>query len=148
MSMGIPWKTGNSNVVSSSGVRTRSVNCFPIRSRLAKFSIWRFENSAFGMVTMVRSSVRTRVERALPDAWQYTTPDRALAARAEAAVLVTYNGRTFDVPVMETRWAFHRLRSPWDELPHLDMLHIARRLWSKKHARELDASPWATTATW
>ena len=44
-------------------------------------------------------------------------------ARAEAAVLVTYNGRTFDVPVMETRWAFHRLRSPWDELPHLDMLH-------------------------
>ena len=54
-------------------------------------------------------------------------------ARAEAAVLVTYNGRTFDVPVMETRWAFHRLRSPWDELPHLDMLHVARRLWSKKH---------------
>ena len=53
-------------------------------------------------------------------------------ARAEAAVLVTYNGRTFDVPVMETRWAFHRLRSPWDELPHLDMLHVARRLWSKK----------------
>jgi uncharacterized protein len=52
-------------------------------------------------------------------------------ARAEAAVLVTYNGRTFDVPVMETRWAFHRLRSPWDELPHLDMLHVARRLWSK-----------------
>ena len=57
-------------------------------------------------------------------------------ARAEAAVLVTYNGRTFDVPVMETRWAFHRLRSPWDELPHLDMLHVARRLWSKKHARD------------
>ena len=26
-----------------------------------------------------------RVERALPDAWQYTTPERALAARAEAA---------------------------------------------------------------
>ncbi len=55
-------------------------------------------------------------------------------ARAEAAVLVTYNGRTFDVPVMETRWAFHRLRSPWDDLPHLDMLHVARRLWSKKVA--------------
>jgi uncharacterized protein YprB with RNaseH-like and TPR domain len=67
-------------------------------------------------------------------------------ARAEAAVLVTYNGRTFDVPVMETRWAFHRLRSPWDELPHLDMLHIARRLWSKKHARDPESSPWAATA--
>jgi uncharacterized protein YprB with RNaseH-like and TPR domain len=63
-------------------------------------------------------------------------------ARAEAAILVTYNGRTFDVPVMETRWAFHRLRSPWDELPHLDMLHVARRLWSKKHGRDADRSPW------
>ena len=55
-------------------------------------------------------------------------------ARAEAAILVTYNGRTFDVPVMETRWAFHRLDSPWEALPHLDMLHVARRLWSKKPA--------------
>jgi uncharacterized protein YprB with RNaseH-like and TPR domain len=63
-------------------------------------------------------------------------------ARTEAAVLVTYNGRTFDVPVMETRWAFHRLRSPWDELPHLDMLHVARRLWSKKHGRDPERSPW------
>jgi len=63
-------------------------------------------------------------------------------ARAEAAVLVTYNGRTFDVPVMETRWAFHRLRSPWDDLPHLDMLHVARRLWSKKYARDPERSPW------
>ena len=34
-----------------------------MQSRRAKFSIWRFENSEFGMVTMVRSSVRTRVER-------------------------------------------------------------------------------------
>ncbi len=63
-------------------------------------------------------------------------------ARAEAAVLVTYNGRTFDVPVMETRWAFHRLRSPWDDLPHLDMLHVARRLWSKKHGRDPERAAW------
>lgn len=83
---------------------------------------------------------------------QYVLPsfaaERALIAavsewaRSEAAVLVTYNGRTFDVPVMETRWAFHRLRSPWDELPHLDMLHVARRLWSRKHGREPQRSPW------
>jgi uncharacterized protein YprB with RNaseH-like and TPR domain len=57
-------------------------------------------------------------------------------AEEREAVLVTYNGRTFDVPVMETRWAFHRLRSPWDELPHLDMLPMARRLWSKKTLRD------------
>jgi uncharacterized protein len=48
-----------------------------------------------------------------------------------AALLVTYNGRTFDVPVMETRWAFHRRSDPLLELPHLDMLPIARRLWGQ-----------------
>jgi len=67
-------------------------------------------------------------------------------ARAEAAVLVTYNGRTFDVPVMETRWAFHRLRSPWDDLPHLDMLHVARRLWSKKVASDTTPAQQAARA--
>jgi uncharacterized protein YprB with RNaseH-like and TPR domain len=67
-------------------------------------------------------------------------------ARAEAAVLVTYNGRTFDVPVMETRWAFHRLRSPWDDLPHLDMLHVARRLWSKKVASDTTPAQLAARA--
>ena len=46
-----------------------------------------------------------------------------------ADLIVTYNGKTFDVPVMETRWLFHRLQMPLDEVPHFDMLHPARRLW-------------------
>jgi len=48
---------------------------------------------------------------------------------SRAACLVTYNGKTFDVPVMETRWMFHRVPPPWTELVHLDMLHVSRRLW-------------------
>ena len=44
-------------------------------------------------------------------------------------MLVTYNGKTFDVPVMETRWLFHRLQLPLATVPHFDMLHPARRLW-------------------
>jgi len=48
---------------------------------------------------------------------------------ADQGCLVTYNGRTFDLPVMETRWLFHRLTPPWSELAHLDMLHLSRRLW-------------------
>lgn len=43
--------------------------------------------------------------------------------------LVTYNGRSFDVPLIETRFLFHRMPFPLGELPHLDMLHAARRLW-------------------
>ncbi len=47
-------------------------------------------------------------------------------------LIVTYNGKTFDVPVMETRWMFHRLRMPLGDVPHFDMLHPARRLWRSR----------------
>ncbi len=49
-----------------------------------------------------------------------------------ADLIVTYNGKTFDVPVMETRWMFHRLRMPLSEVAHFDMLHPARRLWRSR----------------
>ena len=63
--------------------------------------------------------------------------ERALLAAAaelfdEADLIVTYNGKTFDVPVMETRWAFHRMAAPLEEVPHFDMLHPARRLWRSR----------------
>jgi uncharacterized protein YprB with RNaseH-like and TPR domain len=45
------------------------------------------------------------------------------------AVLVTYNGRTFDVPVMEMRGEMQRVPQVVCDLPHLDLLHAARRLW-------------------
>jgi uncharacterized protein len=47
----------------------------------------------------------------------------------DAGCLVTYNGKTFDLPVMETRWLFHRQPLAWSDLTHLDMLHVSRRLW-------------------
>jgi uncharacterized protein YprB with RNaseH-like and TPR domain len=53
---------------------------------------------------------------------------------ADASLLVTYNGRTFDVPFMETRWAFHRTPCPTDSVAHLDMLPAARRLWRRRDA--------------
>ncbi len=49
-------------------------------------------------------------------------------------LIVTYNGKTFDVPVMETRWLFHRLQMPLDSVPHFDVLHPARRLWRARSA--------------
>jgi hypothetical protein len=47
----------------------------------------------------------------------------------DTSLLVTYNGKTFDVPVMETRWLFHRMPLPLESVRHFDMLHPARRLW-------------------
>jgi len=43
--------------------------------------------------------------------------------------LVTYNGKTFDVPLLESRFILSRLRFPIGELPHFDLLHPARNLW-------------------
>jgi uncharacterized protein len=61
-------------------------------------------------------------------------------------LLVTYNGKTFDVPVMETRWAFHRMEMPLAGLPHFDMLHPARRLW-RRRLRTSGASAFARAST-
>jgi len=48
---------------------------------------------------------------------------------AAHGALVTYNGKTFDVPLIETRFLFHRVPFPLADVPHLDMLHPARCLW-------------------
>ncbi len=44
--------------------------------------------------------------------------------------LVTYNGKSFDVPLLENRLALHRMPGRLPDLPHVDLLHPARRLWS------------------
>ncbi len=44
-------------------------------------------------------------------------------------VLVTYNGAAFDQPLLESRYRLNRAESPFARLPHLDLLHGARRLW-------------------
>ncbi|MCA9852210.1 MAG: ribonuclease H-like domain-containing protein, partial [Dehalococcoidia bacterium] len=52
-----------------------------------------------------------------------------LAERMErASALVSYNGKSFDVPVLETRYILSRMKPRWKELPHLDLLHPNRRL--------------------
>ncbi|MGH9453610.1 MAG: ribonuclease H-like domain-containing protein [Terriglobia bacterium] len=54
----------------------------------------------------------------------------ALAGMLEAYDgLVTFNGKTFDIPLLETRYALARMKSPFTRLVHLDLLHPARRLW-------------------
>jgi uncharacterized protein YprB with RNaseH-like and TPR domain len=45
-------------------------------------------------------------------------------------VLITYNGRTFDQPLLETRFRMVRQRPPFSTLEHLDLLFGARRLWN------------------
>ena len=58
----------------------------------------------------------------------------------DASLVVTYNGRTFDVPLMDMRWAFHRTSTPTADMPHLDMLPPARRLWGSTPERSCSLS--------
>ncbi|MFO0670431.1 MAG: ribonuclease H-like domain-containing protein [Polyangiaceae bacterium] len=51
-----------------------------------------------------------------------------VAARVRAAsMLVTFNGKSFDMPLLRTRFVLARMEAP-PEPPHLDLLHVARRI--------------------
>ena len=43
-------------------------------------------------------------------------------------VLVTYNGKSYDQPLLETRYTMCRKRHPFSKMEHLDLLYGARRL--------------------
>lgn len=45
----------------------------------------------------------------------------------QASMLVTFNGKSFDMPVLRTRFVMGRATFPV-EPPHLDLVHVARRL--------------------
>jgi uncharacterized protein len=63
----------------------------------------------------------------------YPEEKAMLSALAEALrpyrALVTFNGKVFDVPLLETRFALARMKAPFRRLLHLDLLHPARGLW-------------------
>jgi uncharacterized protein YprB with RNaseH-like and TPR domain len=48
---------------------------------------------------------------------------------AQFDVLITYNGKAYDQPLLETRFRMSRARHPFDRMEHLDLLFGARRLW-------------------
>ncbi len=55
--------------------------------------------------------------------------DAVGAITAGIDAVVTYNGKTFDLPLIDTRFIIHRATTPFAGMPHIDMLHPARRLW-------------------
>lgn len=55
--------------------------------------------------------------------------DHATAGRR---VVVTYNGASFDLPLLRTRALLQRTTSPLDGLAHWDLLVPARRVWSRR----------------
>lgn len=55
--------------------------------------------------------------------------DAVMSAIPMPATIVTYNGQTFDLPLLRTRHILNRLEPSWDLCPHIDLLRTARRFY-------------------
>ena len=53
----------------------------------------------------------------------------------DAGLLVTFNGKSFDLPLLRTRFVMARAAAP-AEPPHLDLLHVARRVHKQRAPKE------------
>lgn len=51
---------------------------------------------------------------------------------APCQAIVSFNGKSFDVPLLYTRFVAQGWQPPFGELCHLDLLHLARRLWRER----------------
>ena len=79
-----------------------------------------------------------RIEGRQFTVYQYMLPDygaeplllqKVAALARDAACLVTFNGRSFDVPLLKSRYVMCRMADPLEGLEHLDLIHPARRAW-------------------
>jgi uncharacterized protein YprB with RNaseH-like and TPR domain len=48
---------------------------------------------------------------------------------SSSKIIVSYNGKSFDLPRIKTRYRYHGWPDPFEDIYHLDLLHFARRLW-------------------
>jgi uncharacterized protein len=53
---------------------------------------------------------------------------------ASASMVVTFNGKSFDLPLLRTRFVMTRMEPPQTP-PHLDLLHVARRVHRARMSR-------------
>ncbi len=49
---------------------------------------------------------------------------------ASTKVIISYNGKAFDLPRLKSRYKTHHWPPPLRSIPHIDLLHLARRLWN------------------
>ncbi|HVF34400.1 MAG TPA: ribonuclease H-like domain-containing protein [Candidatus Saccharimonadia bacterium] len=87
-----------------------------------------------GTLVFMLGLARVVGDRLEAEQWLLTRPSgepAMLAALAERvpgdAILVSYNGKAFDIPLIAARHALHRRRDPFAGKPHFDLLAPTRR---------------------
>ncbi len=48
---------------------------------------------------------------------------------ARFSTIVSFNGKSFDIPLIKTRYMLHSAPSPFEDMSHIDLLHLSRRVW-------------------
>lgn len=73
--------------------------------------------------------------------WLLPGPQHEAAVMRELAefasrfkAVVTYNGASFDLPLLRNRFVLHGHSDPWADAWHVDLLHAARRLYKGRFA--------------
>ncbi len=66
-----------------------------------------------------------------PDA-ETNSFDRIIELLQTKSILVTFNGKTFDLPVLESRFLSNQIWTDMRSKEHIDVLQLARRLWKRK----------------
>jgi len=51
---------------------------------------------------------------------------------APCEVIVSFNGKSFDIPLINTRYIMNGWPPPLSNVAHLDLLHLGRRLWKAR----------------
>jgi uncharacterized protein YprB with RNaseH-like and TPR domain len=46
--------------------------------------------------------------------------------------IVSFNGKSFDLPLLKTRYLLNRMPLPFEEKSHLDLLFLSRKLWKNR----------------
>ncbi len=53
-------------------------------------------------------------------------------ALQNARFTVSFNGKSFDIPLLKNRFILNRMMTVLEEIPHVDALHAARRIWKQR----------------
>lgn len=66
-----------------------------------------------------------------PDA-EENSFDRLRELLESRSIILSFNGKSFDIPVLESRLLYHHIWLNLREIAHLDVLHLARRMWKRR----------------
>jgi len=83
----------------------------------------------FGFFSDLAFQVRIFVLLSLDREGEFLEAVARFLEESDFSAVVTYNGKAFDFPLLETRYILQRRRFPLKDLPHLDFLFPARTIW-------------------